>query len=301
MDPSVPRRLYRVPDVTPTRISGIPSPFTSAIVWPPWRYVGRDRDQAVVPFEAERASSTPLLLTSPVTTSGKPSPFTSPKAMLPSRNEPPGTFAAQSCVPSRPNACMFLSSPSTRISGAPLPSTSAIVAVYPATGTEYDRRNVPLRPSIAAMFLELLPTSASKTASPFTSTRVGVVKRTLALLYVHTIEPVLLRRTTLCPGATRVRHFRFPFSSRQYTYPSVPPNTMSSRPSLSRSAIVAPEAPPPVGPYVHRGPALHAPVRYAGTDVPFVLYTTSYVRDSYAPTVASKNTCALEICPPVYA
>src|SRR2546422_945292 len=114
------------------------------MVWPPWRYVGRDRYQAVVPFEAQRASSTPLLLTSPVTTSGEP--------------------------------------------------------------------------------------------SPFTSTGVGVVKRTLALLSVQMIEPVALRRTTLgafvdtttlslplwstsatcgvkgtlCPEATRVRHFRFP-------------------------------------------------------------------------------------------
>ena len=86
------------------------------------------------------------------------------------------------------------------------------------------------------MFFALLPTRASNTPSPFTSTRVGVVKRTLALLYVQMTEPVLLRRTTLgafvdtttlslplrstsatcgvkgtlCPEATRVRHFRFP-------------------------------------------------------------------------------------------
>ncbi len=43
------------------------------------------------------------------------------------------------------------------------------------------------------------------------------------------------------------------------------------------------------------------PVRYAGTDVPFVLYTMSYVLEPYAPIVASKNTCADEIWPPLYA
>src|SRR5436189_194902 len=112
------------------------------------------------------------------------------------------------------------------------------------------------------------------------STRVGVVKRTLPLLYVQTIVPELLSRTTL--GA-------------------FVDTTTLSRPSLSMSAIVAPEAPPPVGPYVQRGVAVHVPVRYAGTDVPFVLYTMSYAFEPYAPIVASKNTCADEIWPPLYA